>query len=204
MKKVFTYLFGTVLLFLGCANKNIISPSSFFPNKVGNSYVYRVTDSLTNQVYNLTVSVDGNTTLGNKPVTIWDYKWENQSSSSFTSSSLVLSNKDSTVFYNIFTSYNAVSPPVTNVGFLFKYPLAIGSKWQVNASMDTVKVISNGTIMVNGKSYANTFLIQDISNSSNGSMISTFWVTPYLGLTMINYKGQGVNQHWELLTYKVQ
>ena len=81
MKTILYFATVTSLLSLSCTKNNVhpsdSSLTDYFPNKVGEQWVYKVTDSLKNITDTVTVTITGKM---NDPITgetfmIWQYKW---------------------------------------------------------------------------------------------------------------------------------
>jgi hypothetical protein len=167
-----------------------------FPNSIGNTLTYNVSDSIKNSTIKVTVLVAGKTTMANgEPVTIWTY-----SSSYGIDTSYVFANKDSVVFYG--NRSTIVSK--LNIRDVYHFPLNVGARWRVSFSGDTSTVINNSSISVNGTSYNNAFLIHEHGHSYNYAITRDQWFVPNIGLIKMDYITLGIIQHWELISYKIK
>lgn len=190
-------LLYTVIVSCNKSNSKMYSGLvSDFPNSIGNTLTYNVTDSIRNTTINITVSVAGRTTMDNgEPVAIWTY-----SSSYGIDTSYVLTNKDSVVFYgNRSTNVSKIS-----IRDIYRFPMTVGARWRVSFSGDTTTVISKNSISVNSVTYNNVFLLHEHGRSHNYTISKNQWFVPKIGLIKMDYITLGVNQHWELTSYHIK
>ncbi|MDB5152284.1 MAG: hypothetical protein JWR54_1035 [Mucilaginibacter sp.] len=197
MKNLLTILPCLIFFLAGCAQKrnDIVTPNSFFPNKMGDQYTYQVTDSVHNVTYNVLIEVGGQSSLTTgKPVTIWTYSYPDNVDTSY-----VLAGQDSVVFYgNRETSVTKLD--ITN---LYHFPLTLGAKWKVSFAGDTSTVVGITNIAVGGKTYTNAYHIHEYGHSYNYTITKELWYVPNVGMVRMDYKTLGAIETWQLVNYHI-
>jgi hypothetical protein len=195
MKLTIVLPFLAILLCLGCAQKKSenVEPQNYFPNSVGDSFIYRVTDSVNNNVFNVFVSVVGSTKMSNGlPVNIWTYKYPNSIDTNY-----VFSNKDSVIFYGS----RDTDPNKVIIKNVYHLPVTVGAKWRVSFIGDSSKVVKNDTLQINGKSYNNVYLIHEHFYLTNVITTRDQWFAPNIGLVKMNYFVSdfgNTKEYWQL------
>jgi len=197
--KLFLMIASLLILFLtGCAKKNndLVPQSTAFPNKTGDQYTYRVTDSTNHSSYMIDIKVGNLSRLDNgKPVTMWIYTYQGHSDTSY-----VLANQDSAVFYrNRQTTFSKI-----DILDLYHFPLQVGAKWRTSFATDTSEVISVSDVTIEGKTYHNAYRISEYGHSLNYSINKQIWFVPDIGMIRMNYKTLGANETWELINQVVK
>jgi hypothetical protein len=197
MKLSFSIVPGLILILSACTQKknDLTGPTTYFPNRVSDQYTYRVSDSIYNKSYNVSIRVDKMSNLDNgKPVTMWIYSYPDHKDTSYVSA-----NQDSVVFYgNRQTSISKID--IINV---YQFPLRVGSKWRTSFIGDTSTVVSLSEAIVVGKVYPNTYKIHDYGHSYNYSVNKVIWYTPYIGMIRMDYKTFGANESWQLVNHVI-
>lgn len=176
------------------SNSQTDKEASYFPNSIGNKYVYSVTDTAANSTYNLTVAIVGQALIGSKSVTIWTYTYP-----AYVDTNYVYANADSVVFYD---------KTKTSIVNVYHLPIIVGAKWCNKFNADTSKVVSNLNLTVKAGTFDNAYLIQDNANAPNYILNRSQWYAPNIGLVKLKIHeinlGAITSQSWELIKYQLQ
>ncbi len=204
MKPVLLYL-TAILLASGCrkssnGNGSNNESTDAFPNKVGDTWVYKVMDTLdnannrTSSQYNMNVSITGIVTLpGGIMATIWVYSYLNTSDTNY-----VYQTGDTIKFLDATKSY-AVRQYII--------PISLHNSWQYIPGVSDVTIIEQGNISVGGNNFPNAFHL----NGSTGMPDAIFgideWIENNVGVVKryINPFGELIIvKHyisWSLISY---
>lgn len=204
MKPVLLYLIA-ILLASGCrkssnGNGSNNESTDAFPNKVGDTWVYKVMDTLdnannrTSSQYNMNVSITGIVTLpGGIMATIWVYSYLNTSDTNY-----VYQTGDTIKFLDATKSY-AVRQYII--------PISLHNSWQYIPGVSDVTIIEQGNISVGGNNFPNAFHL----NGSTGMPDAIFgideWIENNVGVVKryINPFGELIIvKHyisWSLISY---
>jgi hypothetical protein len=193
MKKTIGISVLVWMFFISCAKKKAqdVQRDGGFPNKIGTTFVYAVTDSASNQSYNVNVTIKGNSTLANgTPVQVWTYNYPDRVDTNYISI-----NKDSVVFYD-------------NMNYItnrYNFPLTVGEKWSKPYKQDTTTVIGTQPLTTKAGYFPQTFLLEEHTHAENYSSISYQWFVPTVGMVKMHIKqltfGFPQVQTWELISY---
>ncbi|MGF7231391.1 hypothetical protein [Arachidicoccus sp.] len=187
-------LFLTTIMSCKKSNPQTNKEESYFPNNIGNKYVYSVTDTAANSTYNLTVAIVGQASIGSKHVTIWTYTFPTNIDTNY-----VYANVDSVVFYD---------KTKTSIVNVYHLPIIVGAEWRNKFNADTSKVVSNLNLTINAGTFDNAYLIQDNAHAPNYFLDRSQWYIPNVGLVKLKIReinlGAITSQSWELIQYQLQ
>lgn len=171
-----------------------------FPNRIGDSWTYKYTESNGTQHY-IEVRIVGQDTLQNGEMAkIWQYKYPN-----FVDSVWVISNDTEAVFYN---KPCCSTIPLEKLRLVF--PLNVGNSWHSDAPYgDTTKVLNQSTISVPAGTFENVYRIsKTVGYVTNSWTKDTLWVKNKVGIIRKSQAEFSLgplpgNGTWELRSYIV-
>lgn len=195
---LFLPLIGFLILISSCkqnpAQPPSAKPTDYFPNQIGNTWIYSFYDSVTNNADTVTIKITGETTLpDNKRATIWQRKFSN-----YTDTFLVSIYADTVRIIpkqNIYVEW-------INTKFIF--PLYVGLKWVGDFIRDTCMVVEKSSYTVPAGSFTNTFRIDEWWMGFNDYGAKSIWFVPKVGIVKVRtIRFLVSNENWELLSYNV-
>ena len=157
-----------------CSSNDQVAPaisygSAYFPNEVGDEWVYDVYDSVQEKRYSVTVRVAGTIMLPQKGATkIWTFQYPEAIDTNY-----VVRTNDTIVFY---------SKDLIDKVHVFVVPMTVGNTWFGGWLYDQYMVSSLTSKKVNGVSYDSAYLINENGNSPNYRRIKAEWFVPKLGM----------------------
>jgi hypothetical protein len=168
--QIMNFLLVCSLLFFSCQENDVplnVNSQLLFPNQVGNRWVYNVYDSGAVTSYDVTVTISSTTTIKNKIVNIWIFKYPNKIDTNY-----VTVNSDTIIFF--------ARDKITVVD-TYVLPLAVGNKWVGEWINDNYTVTQQSAVSVNGRSFQDSFNIKENARSPNFIRIKDEWFTPFIG-----------------------
>jgi hypothetical protein len=201
------------LFFTGC-KKSVVNNldgkkgTDMFPNKVGDTWLYQVNDTLVNRAtnekqitqYNMTVSVIQSIQLGGAiPANMWVY-----SSVAGTDTNYVFEAGDTVRFIG----NRQYLSPITKQYII---PLQLHSSWPYDQnSFQNVMVDLQENITVQQHDYENAFHIAGYSGMPDGMVFISEWIAPNVGVIKrySNASGMIIQQFhitgWTLINYHLE
>jgi hypothetical protein len=202
-----------IFLFLNC-HKDVSgnSFSQYYPNNVGDSWIYDVTDSTqsspTNpsppQHYMVTVTITGTKTLidGNQYV-VWQYQylWGNDTN-------FVKIVDDTLKIFSL-----TYSRTITDLNYprdIFILPFQNNYWWNgLLLNTDTSRVVSQSEMVItSNQTFTDCFEIYHHYNGYNTELNDYYWFRPNIGMVKIFYfdynNGPSLYRTWILRSYHIQ
>ncbi len=172
-----SFITGIILIsvaFTGCKKDPVgLYSDEYFPNSIGNSWVYHRFDSLAMEQTSLQVDILRDT-LGSDGLT---YRMWVFSKSNIYDTLYVRTLPDSVKFYRYPEGY-----PVD----VMVIPLSVGQSWQHPIMVrDSSKVVSVETLTVNSFTFENTYLIHHRIMAFNDYLSEDRWFVPHVGLVKL-------------------
>jgi hypothetical protein len=200
-----------ILLLTGCQKTNNTASAEFFPNQVGDHWVYKFSPSLSPEIDTGLIHVDivGQTTLPDgEKAKIWATRYSNDLNNIDTS--YVVSDASLVKIYN----GDICLPCTTQMpGERRRYilPLVVNNKWHSALVFgDTTKVLSELNLSTPAGIFKNTFqLSKTIGYVVNSYTIDTIFLSPNIGMTKFiqeeyslgPFPGNGI---WKLAGYSLK
>jgi hypothetical protein len=172
--------------------------SGDFPNKIGCQWIYKVTDTLSETIDTVTVSVIDTTTLAEHlPASVW-----------------VLSGKDmiDTQYVRVVSDTVTIYPTrdISLLAAMYIYPLEVGESWTYNHRLGNATTIvdGSGVFVVDSVAFRNSFRVVTVVRGIVFDDISTYtvWLAPGTGMIWMNqfeefnYSLLAI-QRWELIAF---
>jgi len=168
MKTILYFATVTSLLSLSCTKNNVhpsdSSLTDSFPNKVGDQWVYKVTDSLKNITDTVTVTITGTLSdpISGRTFTVWQYQWPDKTDTQYVS---IIA--DTIRFY-----YQLNNPVIANV---YIFPLIVNNTYSSNSYfsfglLDNLKVLS---------SFTSTITLGSVIQQVPTFQVEKMFLTPY-------------------------
>ncbi|MGH2648729.1 MAG: hypothetical protein ACRDE8_14225 [Ginsengibacter sp.] len=204
MKPILLYSIA-ILLTSGCTkrsncNGGNMGSTDAFPNKVGDTWVYKVSDTLDNgnirtvSQYNMNVSITGTVTLpGGIMATTWVYDYLNTADTNY-----VYQTGDTIKFLDATKSY-----PVRQ----YIIPIMLHNSWQYIPGVSDVTIIEQGNISVGGNNFPNAFHLNGSAGLPDAIFEIDEWIENNVGVVKryINPSGELIIvKHyisWSLISY---
>jgi hypothetical protein len=197
--------FSDTLIFNASTGAGIGAPyaAEYFPNRKGNRWTYKVTDSLHARKYQVTVQVIGNTNGTKKWVFIYPDEKDTQPVVSQDKYAGFLPEPHISAYYN---------PPFMSLGLRLEFPLYRGKQWQYLPYATQARVTGLDTLTQNNFGYPGQVKVFTLQISSGGGTeyggVFTIHFAPNIGLiSMDRYvfdRMPVVREHWQLMSYQLQ
>ncbi len=204
MKQIFLYSIA-ILLASGCrkssnSNGTTKGATDVFPNKVGDTWVYKVMDTLVNanvrtpSQYDMNVSITGSVTLpGGTMATTWVYSYLN-----ITDTNYVYQTGDTIKFLD-----------ATKSQLVRQYiiPIMLHNSWQYIPGVSDITIIEQGNISVGGNNFPNAFHLNGSAGIPDAIFGIDEWIENNVGVVKryINPFGELILvKHyisWSLINY---
>ena len=187
MKKIRIILFLVGIIFISAYSCKEDTQIDYFPNKVGNNWIYNVFDSISNKSESLKVSVIGNKAINAMNSYVWLLNYTNRTDTFF-----VTQTKDTIIF----NSNNTVKR-------IYIIPFSVNQVW--NESYFTTsnsKVINIENVTVPAGVFAETYVIERNIRSYNYSLYEKIYFKPKIGIVKLYTKEYNLGsvqiKTWEL------
>jgi hypothetical protein len=203
-----------VILFIGC-KKSVVhnfdgqKGTDIFPNKIGDTWLYLVNDTLVNRSsedspfaqYNMTVSVIGSIELpGGTKANVWVYSYPAGSDTNY-----VFQTQDTIHFIDV--NQNVYSTFVRQ----YIVPLQLHNSWKYSVpSFQKITVDSQSNIKVGQFNYENAFHISGYSGLPDATFEIEEWVADNVGVVKryFNPDGMAIDPRhiisWTLVNYHLE
>jgi hypothetical protein len=168
--QIMNFLLVCSLLFFSCQENDVplnVNSQLLFPNQVGNRWVYNVYDSTALTSYDVTVTISSTTSIKNKIVNIWTFKYPNMIDTNY-----VTVKSDTITFF----ARNKITVVDTYV-----LPLTVGNKWMGDWINDNYTVTQQSAVSVDWRSFQGSFNIKENARSPNFIRIKDEWFAPFVG-----------------------
>ncbi len=185
------------LILAGCVKENDCKKLSdeYFPNQVGNWWIYNRFDSLKMERTSLRVDiVSDSTTKDGKSYRMWVF-----SKSNLYDTLYVRTTNDSVLFFRYLEGFPQE---------IMLIPLAVGKKWSHPFMIrDSTFVLSKDSLILNYHEYTDAFRVQRRMFAFNDYLTDTRWVIPHLGISKLqNWHylfGWISKENWQLEDFSV-
>lgn len=196
MKKLQIILLLCVAALLSCEKTDNLS-SEYFPNSIGNYWVYSVTDNLNHKTYDVKISVEGDSLIDGIMYKKWKYSMPDN-----TDFYLVRASNDTVCWYFVNISSLSLSDMILT-------PWHRGDEWKIKGRTDTYEITGNTSVEAGGEKFSNVSKIIKKNNNPNDMGHTEYDMKPFLGLVKaVHYDyylgivaGDDV---WELKEYSVK
>ncbi len=215
MKIKYYFTFFLLVLITACSkekNQNINTASNqTFPDKVGDHWVYKYDDLISNDMQYIYVDIVGTTTLPDgQSATIWTSTLQDKSNTKYLiDSSFVTVDGQKAVFY---------APPCLTCTDHTAYekrryifPLQVGNTWFTDKFFgDTTRVLNKKSLTVPAGTFSNTFqLSKTVGYVTNSFTKDSIWITTNIGMTKYYQDAYSLgpipgNGIWELESYDLK
>ena len=162
----------------------------FFPNEIGNEWVYEVYDSMTSKQYDVTIRIVGRTAFTqNVDAKVWTFKYPDK----------------------IDTNYVVTDNNVVKIYARDKFerkdtyvlPLVVNATWLGSWIYDKYQVIGRDSISVNKIHFIEAFNIKENAVSHNFIRTKDEWFVPNLGMVKKYRFEYYENKAWKLKSSKL-
>jgi hypothetical protein len=205
---IFTFYF---LVLLAC-HKDGQKPGSseYFPNEIGDSWVYDVTDSTQSSPgnpsspshYAVTVTITGiKRLLDGKEAAIWEYQYPVGNETNY----LRITGDTIKVFDNTY------SRTMTDLNFprqIFLLPFQVNQSWKGKLyDADSTKVIEKADVRIGAQTFTGCYHIYRHYSGPNIELNDHYWFKPDIGMVTIYKKdfnfGPTLYSTWQLKSFSV-
>ncbi len=174
-------------------------PENYFPNKVGNKWKYKVTDSTGTVIDTATVEIVDTTTLQNgETAYIWVYSdWGFYVFYGFIDTLYLVTRGDTLIYYQVYQ--NDLIP---FLGYIV--PFQLGDRWGIIWRTPTVTVLEKIAI---GTFYGAYQMVHLIPGDFGGWSYN--WIAPRVGLVKLDWNIESLiynslsEEYWELIWYNL-
>ena len=195
------------VLVFSCHKENTATAASqYYPNKVGDSWVYNVTDSLqlytTVKHYQVNVTIVGIKKLADgKSATIWQYQRPGGNDINY-----VRLTQDTLKIFDI--TYSKTSAYLAFPRLIFLVPFHVNQRWENKPlGSESARVINQADINIGGKGYTGCYDIYQEYGGPNIALNDHYFFKPFLGMvrkTFIDSElGHTSYQSWELQSFTI-
>lgn len=188
MMKIFkdmSILIAFTILFASCHKTTTppdtlppnVSASEYFPNKVGDKWIYNVYDSVTAKMDEVSVEITGTTTLPKGEVAnIWVYKYPDKIDTNF-----VFQSGDTVKFVPALN----LNPNNYYVSKKYIIPLTVGNFWTNTFIYDTIHVIKQMKFTVNNLQFDSVYFMIEEGQSVNYYIYTEEYFKPLVGMIQL-------------------
>jgi|GEM_PF-3124532 len=198
MKTRIIFIFVAIVTLVSCKKENE-EPSlsdQYFPNRVGNHWIYDRFDSLEMVSTELRIDIIRDSIAGDgQTYAMWVF-----SNSKMYDTLYVRTTEDSVLFYRYPEGY-----PLE----IMLQPLSTGKKWtQPYMVRDSSFVLSKDTLAIGSFQYTNAYKIHRRLSAFNDYMSEDRWFVPYLGIARLeNWHylfGWISKENWQLKSFNLR
>ncbi len=155
-----------------------VSASEYFPNKVGDKWIYNVYDSVTAKMNEVFVEIIGTTTLPKGEVAnIWIYKYPDKIDTNF-----VFQSGDTVRFVPALD----LNPNDYLVKETYVIPLLVGNYWTNLFLYDSVHVTKETKISVNNLQFDSTYFLIEKGRTFNYLIYAEEYFKPTIGMVQLS------------------
>lgn len=141
----------------------------YFPNSIGNEWVYDVFDSITNKEYEVKITIVKAVPFSPGVIAkMWKIKYPTRIDSLF-----VVEDNGTVKVYD----WNKYSRADTYI-----LPLNVGATWQGSWTYDLYRVEKQDSIIINNNHFKNGINILELGTAPNYKRTKNEWFIPYLGM----------------------
>ncbi len=206
-------LFLLLFCFLSGCNKEDVKPNSvasYFPNNVGDSWEYDVTDSTQSTPnnpsppvhYTIKVSITGTKRLlDGKDATIWLYQFP-----SINDTQYVRITGDTVKIFDLSDAQSIEG--LKYPALIFLPPFEVNKRWDgLHLWVDSSRVINKADLLIITNTFSGCFNVYHYYLGPNTEIKDHYWFKPYVGMVSI-YENHYINaptqyRTWQLKTYSV-
>lgn len=157
---------------------NNIQASEYFPNKVGDKWVYSVYDSTKKRMDDVSVEITGTTTLPKGEVAnIWIYKYPDKADTNF-----VFQSGDTIKFVPALD----INPNDYVVKETYVFPLSVGNSWTNLFLYDSVHVTKKTQISINNLQFDSTYFLIEKGQTFNYFIYAEEYFKPMIGMVQLS------------------
>ncbi len=178
-----TTILLTALLITSC-HKDTVKPitnipaSEYFPNKVGDKWIYNVYDSVKVRMDEVSVEITGITTLPKGEVaTVWVYKYPDKNDTNF-----VFLSGDTVRF----VPASNLNPNDYVVKETYVIPLSLGNSWTNLFLYDSVHVPKETKISVDNLQFDSTYFLIEKGETFNYFIYAEEYFKPTIGMVRLS------------------
>ena len=178
-----TLIIVSAIMFISSCHKDHIVPntqaSEYFPNKVGDKWVYDVYESVKRRLDVVTVEITGKTTLPKgEAVTIWLYKYPDRIDTNY-----VLQSGDTIKFIPALN----LNPNDYYIKKKYLSPLSVGRSWTNTFIYDTIKVLKETKLLVGSNlKFDSVYFIREKGETVNYFIYAEEYFKPGVGLVQLS------------------
>lgn len=167
--------------FSGCS-KDTLKPNTqateYFPNKVGDKWVYSVYDSTKKRMDDVSVEITGTTTLPKGELAnIWIYKYPDRVDTNF-----VFQSGDTVKFVPALD----INPNDYVVKETYVFPLSVGNSWTNLFLYDSVHVTKKTQISINNLQFDSTYFLIEKGQTFNYFIYAEEYFKPMIGMVQLS------------------
>jgi len=178
------------------------STKSYFPNSIGNQWIYEIHDEIKKTYDTVTVTITGDTTIEEQRYMIWQYDYKNYLNNLYYSVS-----KDSIIVLDLWDYYtDTVQLYRIPFEFVFQQLWFIQDYTLWNNNWNMV-IDVNENVMFGAYISQKVVLIKHRCIRPNDYLEERIWFKPYLGIVRkeVNHTGKGAkNMTWSLIDSKIK
>jgi hypothetical protein len=181
--KVMTVIIVSAIILISSCHKDTVPPnvqaSEYFPNTVGDKWIYRVYDSVNKRMDIVTVEVTGTTKLPKgETATIWIYRYPTKNDTNY-----VLQTGDTTKFIPALN----LNPNDYYVKKIYISPLAIGRSWTNTFIYDTIKVLNETQLSIcDNIKFDSVYFLREKGQTVNYLIYAEEYFKPQVGLVQLS------------------
>lgn len=154
------------------------SASEYFPNKVGDKWIYNVYDSIKVRMDEVSVEITGTTSLPKGEVaTIWVYKYPDKNDTNF-----VFQSGDTVKFIRA----SDLNPDYYVIRKKYIIPLSVGNSWTNLFLYDSIHVIKETLLLVNNLKFDSTYFLTEKGQTFNYFIYAEEYFKPTIGIVQLS------------------
>lgn len=155
-----------------------VSASEYFPNKIGDKWIYNVYDSVTAKMYEVSVEIIGSTTLPKgENANVWIYKYPDKIDTNF-----VFQSGDTVKFVPALN----LNPNDYYVSKKYIIPLSVGKVWKNAFIYDTIEVIKQTNFTVNNLQFDSAYFLIEGGQTFNYLIYAEEYFKPMIGTLQLS------------------
>jgi len=152
--------------------------SEYFPNSVGDKWIYNVYDSINKKMDEVSIEIIGTTTLPKgEHATVWTYNYPDRIDTSF-----VFESGDTIKFVPALN----LNPNDYVVKKKYVIPFSIGNFWTNAFLYDTIHVITETHLTVNNLQFDSTYFLKEKGETVNYFIYAEEYFKPNVGMVQLS------------------